>query len=63
MQTCHRCSLSFQNILSISAETCPWVGKGHYVKIWKKKIAILTFYLQFASATKKKWISTAEDKA
>lgn len=61
MQTCHKCSLSFQNTLSISGETNQWVGKGHYVKIWKK-IAILIFYLQFASATKKKGISNAEDK-
>lgn len=31
--------------------------------MWKyEKIAILIFYLQFASATEKKWISNAEIK-
>ena len=30
-----QCSLSLQNTLSISVENYQWVGKGHYVKIWK----------------------------
>lgn len=36
-------------------------GKGSLCEKYEK-IAILIFYLQFASATKKKWISNAEDE-